>query len=138
MQEANPVGNFALPYGETLDLPAAVRLQLRPDRVERVTLANAWARERAADIVICDNLATHKVKGVQHTIQEAGATLLYLPAYSPDLNPIELAFAKLKASLRHAAQRTFQGLLDALASTLPSFSHSHCLNFFRHSHYATD
>lgn len=90
------------------------------------------------DIVICDNLATHKVKGVQHIIQAAGATLLYLPGYSPDLNPSELALAKLKASLRHAAQRTFQGFLDALASTLPSFSHSHCLNFFRHTHYATD
>lgn len=90
------------------------------------------------DMVICDNLATHKVKGVQSTIAATGASLLYLPAYSPDLNPIEMAFAKLKTHLRQAAQRSFDGLIAALAQALPTFSSSHCLNFFKQARYATD
>lgn len=90
------------------------------------------------NIVICDNLASHKVAGVQAAIQARGASLFYLPAYSPDLNPIELAFAKLKAALRSAAQRTFHGLTVATALALDSFSASHCLNFFRHARYATN
>lgn len=90
------------------------------------------------DVVTCDNLATHKVKGVAQTLSSAGASLLYLPPYSPDLNPIELAFAKLKAALRHAAQRSFDGLLEALRDILPSFSPDHCFNFLRHAKYAAN
>jgi transposase len=89
------------------------------------------------DIVICDNLSSHKVSGVVQAIEARGAHLLYLPAYSPDLNPIEMAFAKLKAFLRQSAQRTFQGLQDATAKALDSFSPAHCSNFFRHACYAT-
>ena len=90
------------------------------------------------DMVICDNLACHKVSGVAQAIAARGAHLLYLPAYSPDLNPIEMAFAKLKAHLRHAAQRSFDGLQAALAQALDSFSSDHCTNFFRHANYATN
>ena len=90
------------------------------------------------DIVICDNLASHKVIGVGKAIEAMGASLLYLPAYSPDLNPIEMAFAKLKAALRASAQRNFDGLLAATATAIASFSSDHCLNFFRHALYATD
>ena len=90
------------------------------------------------DIVICDNLASHKVSGVAQAIEARSAHLLYLPAYSPDLNPIEMAFAKLKAHLRHAAQRSFDGLQAALAQALDSFSPDHCANFFRHANYATN
>jgi len=93
---------------------------------------------RVGDIVICDNLACHKIKGVQEAIAAAGGNILYLPAYSPDFNPIEMAFAKLKASLRHAAGRTLPELIKALSKSLDSFSQSHCLNFFRHAQYATD
>ena len=89
------------------------------------------------DLVICDNLSSHKVQGVRQAIENCAAQLLYLPAYSPDLNPIELAFAKLKASLRQAAKRTYKGLQHATASALDSFTPSHCLNFFKHAHYAT-
>jgi len=64
---------------------------------------------RHGDLVICDNLSSHKVSGVREAIAGCGAELLYLPAYSPDLNPIELAFSKLKAFLRQRAQRTFAG-----------------------------
>jgi transposase len=92
----------------------------------------------AGDIVICDNLACHKVAGVKTAIESVGASLWYLPAYSPDLNPIEMAFAKLKAALRCAAQRSFEGLCDALGQALNSFSSSQCLNCFRHACYATN
>lgn len=90
------------------------------------------------DVVICDNLACHKVKGVERAISATGASILYLPPYSPDLNPIEMAFSKLKASLRHAAKRSLPDLIQALSQSLCSFSSSHCLNFFRHAQYATD
>src|SRR4051812_13898448 len=66
------------------------------------------------DLVVCDNLSSHKVSGVQEVMKKHGARLLYLPAYSPDLNPIEMAFAKLKTALRRAAQNTLSGLIKAL------------------------
>ena len=90
------------------------------------------------DLVICDNLSSHKVAGVAHALQSRGARLLYLPAYSPDLNPIEMAFAKLKAALRQSAQTTFAGLIKALKKALASFSPTHCQNFFRHANYASN
>jgi transposase len=90
------------------------------------------------DLVICDNLSSHKVQGVAAAIESRQARLLYLPAYSPDLNPIEMAFAKLKAALRQSAQTTFRGLSNALKKALASFSSSHCQNFFRHAQYASD
>jgi transposase len=90
------------------------------------------------DIVICDNLSSHKVAGVHQAIQARDATLLYLPAYSPDLNPIEMAFAKLKAHLRQAAKRSFSGLLDATARARDAFAPSHCRNFFRHAQYTSN
>jgi transposase len=92
----------------------------------------------AGDLVICDNLSSHKVQGAAEAVAACGATLLYLPPYSPDLNPIELAFAKLKAFLRQAARRTLPALVRATASALSTFSPEHCLHFFRHAHYATN
>lgn len=92
---------------------------------------------RRGDLVICDNLSSHKVGGVGEAIAECGAQLLYLPASSPDLNPIELAFSKLKAFLRQRAQRTFAGLRRATAQALDSFTAAHCTHFIRHARYAT-
>jgi transposase len=74
------------------------------------------------DVVVMDNLAPHKVAGVQDAIRAAGGSLLYLPPYSPDLNPIEQAFAKLKALLRKAACRTRDGLWDTIGALLDTFS----------------
>ena len=91
-----------------------------------------------ADLVICDNLSCHKVSGVAEAIAARGAHLQYLPAYSPDLNPIEMAFSKLKALLRRAAARDLTSLITAAAEALNSFSSAECLNFFRHAQYATD
>jgi len=93
---------------------------------------------RPHDLVICDNLSCHKVQGVAAAIEARGAQLLYLPAYSPDLNPIEMAFSKLKAHLRKEAARDWAALLSATARALDSFSPTECLHFFRHAHYATN
>lgn len=92
---------------------------------------------KEGDMVICDNLSSHKVAGVREAIEARGAELLYLPAYSPDLNPIEMAFSKLKAILRQQAQRSFQGLLQATSIALDHFSPNECINFFNHANYAS-
>lgn len=90
---------------------------------------------RAGDVVIMDNLSSHKVAGVRDAIAAAGASLLYLPAYSPDLNPIEQAFAKLKALLRAGAIRTVDALWKALGTLLDCFSPAECANYLRHAGY---
>ena len=87
------------------------------------------------DIVVMDNLPVHKVAGVAKAIEAVGATLLYLPPYSPDLNPIELAFSKLKAHLRKAAEHTIPGLLRRIGRVVKSFSRRECTNFLRHAGY---
>jgi transposase len=90
---------------------------------------------RQGDIVVMDNLASHKVKGVKEAIEQAGATVRYLPAYSPDLNPIEQAFAKLKAALRKTAARTFDTLVEAIADALDTFNPEECENYLANSGY---
>ena len=85
---------------------------------------------RPGDIVIMDNLGSHKGGGVRDAIEAAGASLLYLPPYSPDFNPIENAFSKLKALLRKAAERTVEGLWSTIGALLPAFTPQECTNFF--------
>ena len=85
---------------------------------------------RPGDIAVMDNLPSHKVSGVKQAIEAAGATLLYLPPYSPDFNPIEMAFSKLKAILRQAAARTVDDLWDVIAQSLDDFTPSECRNYF--------
>jgi transposase len=82
------------------------------------------------DVVIMDNLSSHKRPSVRASIEAAGATLLYLPPYSPDFNPIENAFAKLKALLRKAAERTVERLWAAIGRLLVDFTPSQCANMF--------
>jgi transposase len=89
----------------------------------------------SGDIVVMDNLGSHKVAGVRKAIEAVGARLLYLPPYSPDLNPIEQAFAKLKALLRAKALRTVEALWSALGDIVPCFSPNDCANFLRHAGY---
>ena len=91
---------------------------------------------RPGDTVILDNLSSHKRTGVREAIEAAGARLVYLPPYSPDLNPIELAFAKLKALLRKAAARGIEELEAAIAKLINSFSIKECLAYFRHCGYS--
>ena len=83
-----------------------------------------------------DNLGSHKGKAVRRAIRAAGARLLFLPKYSPDLNPIEQAFAKLKASVRKAAPRSLDAVSDAIANALTAISPQECANYLRNSGYA--
>jgi len=89
------------------------------------------------DVVIMDNLPAHKVAGVTDAIEAVGATAFYLPPYSPDLNPIEQVFSKLKALLRKAAERTVPKLWRRIRALLRTISDDECLNFFRHAGYAS-
>jgi transposase len=84
----------------------------------------------ADDIVVMDNLPAHKPAGVRRAIEATGALLLYLPPYSPDFNPIEMAFAKLKAMLKKIAARTVPELWQAIAESLGSFAPAECRNYF--------
>ena len=87
------------------------------------------------DIVVMDNLPAHKVAGIRQAIEAAGAKLLYLPPYSPDFNPIEMAFSKLKAALRKAAARTIPDLWDVIADAIEQFSPEQCQNYFKAAGY---
>ena len=91
---------------------------------------------RRGDLVIMDNLSSHKGKAVRHAIRAAGARLIFLPKYSPDLNPIEQVFAKLKHLLRTAAARTIETLTAAVGELLASFTAQECVNYFANSGYA--
>jgi len=88
------------------------------------------------DIVVLDNLGSHKGKAVRKAIKAAGARLLFLPKYSPDLNPIEQLFAKLKTLIRKAAPRSFDAVAEALADALAQLDPSECANYLRNAGYA--
>ena len=85
---------------------------------------------RRGDIVVMDNLSSHKGPRIRQMIEAAGGSLLYLPPYSPDFNPIENAFAKLKALLRKAAERTIEGLWTVIGQLLDAFTPNECTNYF--------
>jgi len=91
----------------------------------------------SGDIVLLDNLASHKIAGIKEAIAAQDADLLYLPPYSPDLNPIEQAFAKFKAAPRKAAERTREALWQTIGRTLERYSPKECRNFFNQAGYAT-
>ncbi len=123
---------------------------LRQDRLTAPMVADGpmdgemfltWVRQflcptlQSGDIVILDNLSSHKVDGVQQAIAPAGATVLYLPPYSPDLNPIEKLFSKLKSLLRKAAKRSVDDLWMEIGQLLNTISSSECANYFASSGY---
>jgi putative transposase len=89
------------------------------------------------DIVVMDNLGSHKGKAVRRALRAVGAKLFFLPKYSPDLNPIEMFFSKLKHWLRKAAKRTPDAIYNAIANILPTVTSAECANFFAHANYAT-
>lgn len=89
------------------------------------------------DIVVMDNLTAHKVAGVADAIEAVGAKVSYLPQYSPDLNPIEQVFSKIKALLRKAAERTVPHLCRRIAKLLAAVSAQECINYFKHAGYAS-
>jgi transposase len=104
-------------------------------------LFRAWADQILApalspgDVVIMDNLAAHKTIGVREAIKARGARLFLLPPYSPDLNPIEQAFSKLKALLREAKERTIEGLWSRIGHILAEFKPAECTNYIRNAGY---
>jgi transposase len=119
----------------------------RPHRPARPRWRNQWRNLRAyveqflaptlapGDIVIMDNLGSHKVAGVRQAIEARGASLLYLPPYSPDLNPIEQSFAKLKSLIRKAAARTRETLWNSIGDFIPRFVPDECANYFAKAGY---
>jgi putative transposase len=139
-----------VPYGHwnTMTFIAA----LRHDRIEAPWLLNcpingdrflAYIENvltptlRPGDIVLMDNLQSHKRRAVRDALRRSGAKLLFLPKYSPDLNPIEQVFAKLKHLLRKAAARTQQAVSDAIAGILDSLTAKECANYFQNSGYGS-
>jgi len=102
-----------------------------------------WVRQflvpvlKPGDIVIIDNLSSHKGKVIRALIRATGARVLFLPPYSPDLNPIEQAFAKLKAHLRKAAPRAIEAMTESLAAILESFTPKECANYLKNAGYAS-
>jgi transposase len=90
---------------------------------------------RKGDVVVMDNLGSHKVPGIREAIEAAGATLLYIPPYSPDLNPIEMVFAKIKSILRKKALRTIEVLWKQLGEISECISPTECRNYLRHAGY---
>lgn len=104
----------------------------------------AWVEQHlaptlsAGDVVVMDNLSSHKVAGVREAIESVGAELRYLPPYSPDLNPIELAFSKLKKLLRDGAERTVDKLWNLCGRILDEFTPQECRNYFKHCGYRYD
>ena len=141
-------GRTRVPYGrwETTTFLGAMRSTgfVAPLCVEgaingRVFLA--WVQQQlvpslqAGDIVVMDNLSSHKSPGVVAAIEAVGAQVRYLPPYSPDLNPIELAFSKFKKLLRDGAERTTEKLWNSADSVLDLFTESECRNYLRHCGY---
>jgi transposase len=125
---------------------------LRSDRIDAPMLIEgaidgdafcAWVEQMLAptlspgDLVICDNLSVHKNAKARAAIEARGAELRFLPAYSPDLNPIEMVFAKLKALVRSAAARCADTLCSAIASALDAFNPHECAQYLRHAGYAS-
>jgi transposase len=92
---------------------------------------------KPGDIVVIDNLGSHKGKAVRRAIRAAGAKLFFLPPYSPDLNPIEQLFAKLKTLLRKAAERTVEATWRRIGALLQTFSPTECANYFLNAGYAS-
>ena len=90
---------------------------------------------KPGELVIMDNLGSHKKKAVRQAIRSAGAKLFFLPKYSPDLNPIEQLFAKLKHLLRNAAERTIETVCSAIGQLLDAFTPQECANYFKNAGY---
>ena len=87
------------------------------------------------DIIFMDNLRTHKIAGVREALEAVGAKVRYLPAYSPDFNPIEMAFSKLKAAMRNGAARPVKALINLIGRLIKTFAPAECANYFRHAGY---
>ena len=140
-----------IPHGhyKTITLVAGLRLsglvaQKAFDQPMNAATFEEWVekclvpRLSKGDVVVMDNLSSHKGPRVEKLIEAAGAELRYLPPYSPDLNPIEKAYSKLKTFLRKIAERTVSGLMNALDACAEIFKPAECVNYFKACGYDTD
>jgi len=93
---------------------------------------------KPGDQVICDNLACHRSEAVRDILASCGAEIIYLPAYSPDLNPIEMVFSKLKSLMKKESPRNLEDIIQSVSKILPKFSALECSRYFRHAQYATN
>ena len=139
-----------IPHGHYKNITLVAGLRLRGlvaqkayDKPMNAATFEEWVDKRLAptlsqgDIVVMDNLSSHMGPRVEQLIKAAGAKLRYLPPYSPDMNPIEKAYSKLKAYLRKIAERTVAGLLNALEACAEIFKPDECVNYFKACGYDT-
>ena len=133
-------------WGESISLAAGIRLQgliaplvlrgsMTGDAFEAYVEQFVLPSLHPGDVVLWDNLGAHKRTGVRELVESVGATVIFLPPYSPDLNPIELAWSKVKTLLRGHAARSWDQLLDAVVAALSAISTTDIANWFRHCGY---
>ena len=120
---------------DRLDAPWVIDGAMNGEMFDRYVVTQLAPALRAGDVVILDNLSSHKNPSAARTLREIGTWFLFLPPYSPDLNPIEMAFSKLKALIRKAAARTYEDLWQAVGRVCGLFSDEECYNFFRAAGY---
>ena len=120
---------------DRLDAPWVIDGAMNGEMFDRYVQTQLAPTLRAGDVVILDNLSSHKNPSAARTLREIGTWFLFLPPYSPDLNPIEMAFSKLKALIRKAAARTYEDLWQAVGRVCDLFSDEECYNFFRAAGY---
>ena len=118
-----------------LDAPWVIDGAMNGEMFDRYVATQLAPTLRAGDVVILDNLSSHKTPSAARTLREIGAWFLFLPPYSPDLNPIEMAFSKLKALIRKPAARTYDDLWQAVGRVCDLFSEEECYNFFKAAGY---
>jgi len=123
---------------DRLDAPWVIDGAMNAEMFDRYIETQLVPTLKKGDVVILDNLSSHKSPGAAHALRQVGAWFLFLPPYSPDLNPIEMAFSKLKALLRKAAARTYDDLWQAAGHVCNLFTEDECYNFFNAAGYGTD
>jgi transposase len=129
---------IAVLRADRLTVPWGVNQGMNGDSLKEYLRSQLGPTLKPGDIVICDNPPAHKVAGVEAIIAAHGATLKYLPPYSPDLNPIEQVFTKLKALLRKAAERTAAQLWQTLGALLDEVQSGECKNYFKNAGYVSN
>ena len=123
---------------DRMDAPWVIDGAMNREMFERYVETQLLPTLRRGDVVILDNLSSHKSPRAASILKQAGAWFLFLPPYSPDLNPIEMAFSKLKALIRKAAARTYDELWNAVGKVCELFSEEECFNYFQAAGYRTD
>jgi transposase len=123
---------------DRLDAPWIIDGAMNAEMFELYVETQLVPTLRAGDVVILDNLSSHKAPGAAAALRDIGAWFLFLPPYSPDLNPIEMAFSKLKSLIRKAAARTYDQLWAAVGHVCSLFTEEECYNYFKAAGYETD